>query len=465
MTEHPAMPVPAVRLRPLSGLCLWALLLLCLAGCASHSLAAPPSPVPPVPTFTPVPTPSPTFTPTPSLTVSGDYEDPVEHAAGRYALRLTGSRVAASFFTSRSPMPYRTREVAAPLFTVPEEFRPPYSVLRSAVGIPVRVDGTPDPDHPEPRRFLLRVDPDGTVRYADEDPVGRGFSMGAEEYLAYALHTIWGTTPAANDRAVLEILDRHWFGETLLSAEPPPAQFEAPAHVWGSGTHAVPYPAARVGAFVMFDADGRVTALGAPTNEFKVEAGAPVHRFNGPLLAELGQLHRLERLDLEYRELSSLYRRITREMTYSAFLARDGSLPTRPGSLTGAIPPQLGQLTRLRHLDLSGHLLIGTLPSELGRLASLEYLDLGDNWLTWLPPELGQLPNLQHARPEPQPVQVPAAGAEPGPPADAPPARQRTDRAALRTGPTPQPAASRPVRQRTGGAALRTGPTPQPAAS
>ena len=245
MTEHPAMPVPTVRLRPLSGLCLWALLLLlCMAGCTSRGSggattdragAASPSPALPVPAFTP-----PTPAPTPSLTVSGDYEDPVEHAAGRYELQLAGSRVAASFTTSRSPMPYATREVPQPLFTVPAPFRPPYSILRSAEGTPVLADGAPDPDHPEPRRFLLRVDPDGTVRYANEAP------MEAAEYLAYALHTVWGTTPAANDRAVLEILDEHWFGEILLSAEPPPAQFEVPAHVWGSGTHAETRPAARV---------------------------------------------------------------------------------------------------------------------------------------------------------------------------------------------------------------------------
>ena len=85
-----------------------------------------------------------------------------------------------------------------------------------------------------------------------------------------------------------------------------------------------------------------------------------------------------------------------RKWRYEDLLARDGRLPDNPSPLTGAIPPQLGQLTRLRHLDLSGHLLSGTFPAELGRLASLEYLDLGDNWLTGpLPPALGQLPRLQ----------------------------------------------------------------------
>ena len=170
--------------------------LLCLAGCVSRmsrnpatdrAVAAAPSPTPPVATFTPVPTPSPTFTPTltpiptptatlsptptPSLTRSGTYDNLAEHADGRYTLQLSGARVVATFATSRSPVQHWAREVLHPLFTVPEPFRPPYPVLRTAVGTPVHVNGTPDPNHPEPRRFLLRVEPDGTVRYVDDDLV------------------------------------------------------------------------------------------------------------------------------------------------------------------------------------------------------------------------------------------------------------------------------------------------------
>ena len=212
--------------------------------------AAPPT----TPTFTPTPTfahavPS----PIPSLTVSGVYENPVEHADGHYELQLAGARVAASFTTSRSPVQRWAKEVPQPLFTVPEPFRPPFSIVRTAEGMPVLADGAPDPARTEPHRFLLRVDPDGTVHYVlsvttrtpqlQADPYGtmRGAVRyvddapveDAGEYLAYTLHTVWGTTPAANDRTVLEILDAHWFRKTLLSAEPPPVQFEVPEHVWG----------------------------------------------------------------------------------------------------------------------------------------------------------------------------------------------------------------------------------------
>ena len=398
-------------------------------------------PPPAAPTFTPTPrprpTPTPTFvhavpSPTPSLMASGTYDNQVEHADGRYALQLSGSRVAASFSTSRSPVQYWARDVAAPLFTVPEPFRPPYSILRTVAGTPVRADGTPDPDHPEPRRFLLRVDPDGTVHYVDDTRVegegqqayclnlvgltGVGIVTGsllrspagiatgtlrapagagqppppsrcaaspghAGRFLVYSLHTTWGTTPAANDRAILEILDRHWFGKTLLSAEPPPVQFEVPAHAEiKRGT----IPGAIVGAFVTFDADGRVTALGAPSHQHKFLAGASVYNFNGPLLPELGQLHHLEHLDLGYR-------------TYFDRDAKERVFGRGPKSLTGAIPPQLWRLPRLRHLDLQGQRLAWTLPSDMGRLVTLEYLDLGNNWLSGpLPPELGHLASLKY---------------------------------------------------------------------
>ena len=282
---------------------------------------------------------------------AGDYEDPVAHADGRYELQLAGARVAATFSTSRVPVSYWAREVAATLFTVPEPFRPPYSVLRTAVGTPVLADGTVDLDHPGPRRFLLRVEPDGTVHYVspvttrapqlqvDRDGSGWGALHYVDaapveeeaEYLAYTLHTVWGTTPAANDRAVLEILDAHWFGESLLSAEPPPVQFEVPAHVGGYDLYEKTIPAALVGAFVTFDADGRVTALGAPTNEAKVSAGAPDHRFHGSLPAELGQLHRLEHLDLEYHEfVSSMHWGPVRGFTQTAWPGTGSSRPDRP---------------------------------------------------------------------------------------------------------------------------------------
>ena len=63
--------------------------------------------------------------------------------------------------------------------------------------------------------------------------------------------------------------------------------------------------------------------------------------------------------------------------------------------LGGAIPPELGRLTRLRTLDLSGNQLGGAIPPELGGLTALTALDLSGNGLGGvIPPELGVLPGL-----------------------------------------------------------------------
>jgi len=53
---------------------------------------------------------------------------------------------------------------------------------------------------------------------------------------------------------------------------------------------------------------------------------------------------------------------------------------TRMG-LTGAVPAEIGQLTSLTELDLSGNQLT-SLPAEIGQLTSLKELDLGGNQLT-----------------------------------------------------------------------------------
>ncbi|MXX68734.1 MAG: hypothetical protein F4Y74_07225 [Gemmatimonadales bacterium] len=64
--------------------------------------------------------------------------------------------------------------------------------------------------------------------------------------------------------------------------------------------------------------------------------------------------------------------------------------------LTGAIPPEIGNLASLESLHLGANRLTGPVPPELGRLASLEDLNLGPNRLTGaIPPELGNLGSLK----------------------------------------------------------------------
>ena len=55
--------------------------------------------------------------------------------------------------------------------------------------------------------------------------------------------------------------------------------------------------------------------------------------------------------------------------------------------LSGPIPPELGQLDRLRDLRLNDNQLTGTVPVELAQLEDLEDLRLGNNQLTGCVPQ------------------------------------------------------------------------------
>jgi len=59
-----------------------------------------------------------------------------------------------------------------------------------------------------------------------------------------------------------------------------------------------------------------------------------------------------------------------------------------------SLPPEIGNLTNLRRLTLSGQLT--GLPSEIGNLINLQYLNISGNKLITLPPEIGNLINLEH---------------------------------------------------------------------
>ncbi|MCY4573082.1 MAG: leucine-rich repeat domain-containing protein [Gemmatimonadetes bacterium] len=71
------------------------------------------------------------------------------------------------------------------------------------------------------------------------------------------------------------------------------------------------------------------------------------------------------------------------------------ALSLNSNRLRGTIPPALGNLAYLRHLELASNELSGAIPRELGELTRLTYLNLGPNRLVDpLPPELGNLTNL-----------------------------------------------------------------------
>ena len=66
-------------------------------------------------------------------------------------------------------------------------------------------------------------------------------------------------------------------------------------------------------------------------------------------------------------------------------------------TVTGSIPPQLGNLTTLELLELCGNELNGSIPPQLGDLTNLTDLRLGDNQPTGsIPSELGNSTNLDY---------------------------------------------------------------------
>lgn len=122
-----------------------------------------------------------------------------------------------------------------------------------------------------------------------------------------------------------------------------------------------------------------------------------VEGFVSPIPPELGQLARLRELTLLSTKVVPRFRQL------------EGPIPPELGQLanlqvlelssprfTGPIPPELGQLSQLRKLTVTGSQLTGGVPPELGKLAKLQELVVGGHQLTGpIPPELGQLSQLQ----------------------------------------------------------------------
>ena len=110
---------------------------------------------------------------------------------------------------------------------------------------------------------------------------------------------------------------------------------------------------------------GRVTDLGLFDNGLV-----------GSIPAELGDLDRLERLELSYNNVTGL---IPAEL---GSLHNLQGLGLASNSLTGLIPVELGNLHNLVGLSLARNSLTGSIPAELGRLDNLRTLDLTSNNLT-----------------------------------------------------------------------------------
>ena len=110
----------------------------------------------------------------------------------------------------------------------------------------------------------------------------------------------------------------------------------------------------------------------------------------GTIPPELGDLSSLRVLELAFNYLTGT---IPPELRHLSDLDR---LSLLGNDLTGIIPPELGDLSNLHFLRLHLNHLTGTIPPELGHLSNLEELNLGNNELEGsIPPELGDLSGLR----------------------------------------------------------------------
>ena len=121
----------------------------------------------------------------------------------------------------------------------------------------------------------------------------------------------------------------------------------------------------------------------------------PAVRLNGTIPPEIGELTELRVLNLGGNELKGSIPAELGNLSKLEILVL-GDWWAGHNELTGNIPPELGNLRNLRILNLSGNHLDGAMPPELGMLSNLEELYLGDNPFEGsIPPEFGKLANLR----------------------------------------------------------------------
>lgn len=287
----------------------------------------------------------------PDATMQGFYLHWVQRSAGHYQLQRTGERVTLTLTgilgidNARPPA----------LFVMPPAYRPPFPIIREVETQPVRESRQVDRNPEDVSRIRLQIGVDGTVRTVDR---GEARAAGSR---AHTVHTAWGTTPAANDRTVLEILSKAW-GRDLD----------------------------RDYLGVVLDAAGRVQTLDWSSPVYSMYRHVTSRTYRAwQLPPELGQLGHLTHLFLGGNELSGPIPSELGQLRQLQVLGLTSSY------LSGPIPPELGQLRWLKTLSLGGNRLSGPIPPELGQLHRLEWLELYHNQLTIMPPELGYLAQLE----------------------------------------------------------------------
>ncbi|MFW2390532.1 MAG: DUF4215 domain-containing protein [Polyangiales bacterium] len=140
--------------------------------------------------------------------------------------------------------------------------------------------------------------------------------------------------------------------------------------------------------------DGTVTSPPGTTERWDVNSAAGVGAIGETLLAAADEVFATigdtgARIASAQNSDGSVAHLVALRPTQSPFADPSAN------QLTGPIPPELGNLSNLSALYLSGNQLTGSIPAELGDLFDLTAACLHSNELTGpIPPELGNLSNL-----------------------------------------------------------------------
>ena len=288
----------------------------------------------------------------------GEFDNLAEHHQGTYQLAKGGVYVSARLSSSRSPVQHYARVHPAPLFTVPEGFRPAVTVTRAVVGTAVHADGS-DTEARTEHVFRVRISPAGDVTYVDAPALD---SVG---YLGYAFEIAWETRISQDRRVLEDMLDTADLGNVLLDW----GRFDVPLEDWrGVGTNA----------------DGRVTHLNL--------SGVGLR---GHLPSSFGDLSELREAHFGWEGANSA-NQLTALPGDLDRLANLQVLDLSNNPIDAPFPPAWSRLHNLKSLNLRGTKYHGQLPSAWAALFNLEVLNLIQTEVAGvLPPEWSGMPNLQ----------------------------------------------------------------------
>ncbi|XP_027166229.1 MDIS1-interacting receptor like kinase 2-like [Coffea eugenioides] len=123
------------------------------------------------------------------------------------------------------------------------------------------------------------------------------------------------------------------------------------------------------------------------------------NQLSGSITSELGELKSLVELTLYANELTGTIPSAISNITYlkRLYLSRNHLTGQLPENICASnVPPEIGKLSQLQILSLSGNDLSGPIPEQIGECAQLRKLDLSQNVLTGsIPSEIGNLNVLE----------------------------------------------------------------------